>query len=220
MRARQLRPRRRVRTLRGSRYTTIAGSERCSRAAHRTGCTADRMRSAPSPRATAGRPSTSNVSPSSGTGRIEHHADRHRFPPSPRGQVMVESSHMRPLPAHAPSRTHVMCRQDQRRSASVDPSLALSRRRRALQHQVTVTGARAARRAQRQPLARHPHLVAAAGLPADHLQGAAADPLAAAGAPARPMPRATAPAVPVVVVAHRRRLDRLRNRLQRTADRR
>ena len=48
------RPGRLARTLRGSRYTTLAGSERCSRAAHHTGCTADRMRSAPSPRAATG----------------------------------------------------------------------------------------------------------------------------------------------------------------------
>ena len=44
-----------------------------------------------------------------------------------------------------------------------------------------MAGVRALRRTDIQPLARHPHLVAAAGLPADHFQVAAAGPFAAAG---------------------------------------
>ena len=66
------------------------------------------------------------------------------------------------------------------------------------------------------PLARHPHLVAAAGMLAHHLQVATSSALAAAGAATGSVTHPTRPPVPVVVVG-RYPLSRLRNRLQLTA---
>ena len=75
-----------------------------------------------------------------------------------------------------------------------------------------MTDDRTARRAQRQPLAREPHLVAAAGVLAGHLQVAAAGADAAAGAAAGAVAHATRPPVPVEVCG-RCPLGRLRDPL-------
>ena len=70
-----------------------------------------------------------------------------------------------------------------------------------------------ARRAQRQPLAAYPHLVAAARMLAHDLQLAAAGSLGAAGAVASAVAHPTRQPGPVVVVG-RYTLSRLRDRLQ------
>ena len=91
--------------------------------------------------------------------------------------------------------------------------VALSSRRRALQHHLTMPDDR-----ERQPLARHPHLVAAARYFAHHLQVAAAGPLTTADAASRPIPRSARSPVPVLPELRRHSLGRLRNRLQPLSD--